>query len=74
MSCSVFFLLRSNVLDTGNDSYLKRCSYDNVLQPYCPIFRLGDLVSRTGHDFQDMAVVVQIYNLFVLKCTLYLTK
>ncbi|XP_041741547.1 P2X purinoceptor 5 isoform X3 [Coregonus clupeaformis] len=47
----------SNVLDTGNDSYLKRCSYDNVFQPYCPIFRLGDLVSRTGHNFQDMAVV-----------------
>lgn len=58
MSCSVFFLLRSNVLDTGNDSYLKRCSYDNDIHPYCPIFRLGDLVSRTGHDFQDMAVVV----------------
>uniref|UniRef100_A0A8C7RWP6 P2X purinoceptor n=1 Tax=Oncorhynchus mykiss TaxID=8022 RepID=A0A8C7RWP6_ONCMY len=52
-----FEFSKSNVLDTGNDSYLKRCSYDNVLQPYCPIFRLGDLVSRTGHDFQDMAVV-----------------
>ncbi|XP_013993407.1 P2X purinoceptor 5 isoform X1 [Salmo salar] len=52
-----FEFSKSNVLDTGNDSYLKRCSYDNILQPYCPIFRLGDLVSRTGHDFQDMAVV-----------------
>uniref|UniRef100_A0A8C7JNB5 P2X purinoceptor n=1 Tax=Oncorhynchus kisutch TaxID=8019 RepID=A0A8C7JNB5_ONCKI len=52
-----FEFSKSNVLDTGNDSYLKRCSYDNDLHPYCPIFRLGDLVSRTGHDFQDMAVV-----------------
>uniref|UniRef100_A0A3P9AKF7 P2X purinoceptor n=1 Tax=Esox lucius TaxID=8010 RepID=A0A3P9AKF7_ESOLU len=52
-----FEFSKSNILDTGNDSYLKRCSYDNVLHPYCPIFRLGDLVSRTGHNFQDMAVV-----------------
>uniref|UniRef100_A0A8C7LTE0 P2X purinoceptor n=1 Tax=Oncorhynchus mykiss TaxID=8022 RepID=A0A8C7LTE0_ONCMY len=36
---------------------INRCSYDNDIHPYCPIFRLGDLVSRTGHDFQDMAVV-----------------
>ncbi|KAJ7997087.1 hypothetical protein DPEC_G00225280 [Dallia pectoralis] len=52
-----FEFSKSNILDTVNDSYLKRCSYDNVLNPYCPIFRLGDLVTRTGHNFQDMAVV-----------------
>lgn len=49
---------RSNVLDTTDDSYLKRCSYDQVDHPYCPIFRLGDLVKWTGHDFQDMAAKV----------------
>lgn len=51
-----FEFSKSNVLDTSNDSYLKRCSYDREDHPYCPIFRLGDLVSWTGHDFQDMAV------------------
>ncbi|KAL0994411.1 hypothetical protein UPYG_G00121870 [Umbra pygmaea] len=51
-----FEFSKSNILDTGNDSYLKRCSYDDVLNPYCPIFHLGDLVSRTGHNFQEMAV------------------
>lgn len=53
-----FSRLRSNVLETSDSSYLKRCSYDSENHPYCPIFRIGDLVSWTGHDFQDMAVKV----------------
>lgn len=51
---------RSNVLETSDSSYLKRCSYDKDQHPYCPIFRVGDLVGWTGHDFQDMAVKVQV--------------
>ncbi|KAM6970175.1 P2X purinoceptor 5 [Aplochiton taeniatus] len=51
-----FEFSKSNVLDTDDNTYLKTCAYDKVDHPYCPIFRLGDLVSRTGHSFQDMAV------------------
>ncbi|XP_067102117.1 purinergic receptor P2X, ligand-gated ion channel, 8 [Osmerus mordax] len=51
-----FSFSKSNVLDTSNDSYLKTCLYDEVLHPYCPIFRLGDITNRTGHSFQDMAL------------------
>ncbi|XP_068585538.1 P2X purinoceptor 5 isoform X1 [Cebidichthys violaceus] len=50
-----FEFSKSNVLETCDDSYLKRCSYDREDNLYCPIFRLGDLVSWTGHDFQDLA-------------------
>ncbi|XP_030633917.1 purinergic receptor P2X, ligand-gated ion channel, 8 [Chanos chanos] len=52
-----FAFSKSNVLETANDTYLKRCLYDEVGHPYCPIFRLGDIVSRAGHNFQDMAVL-----------------
>ncbi|CAL8363706.1 unnamed protein product [Lota lota] len=51
-----FEFSKSNVLETSNDSYLKSCTYDKVNNPYCPIFRLGDLVGWTGNDFQEMAV------------------
>nr|XP_020456136.1 P2X purinoceptor 5 [Monopterus albus] len=51
-----FEFSKSNVLDTSDGSYLKRCSYDRERHPYCPIFRVGDLVSWAGHDFQEMAV------------------
>ncbi|TNN82711.1 P2X purinoceptor 5 [Liparis tanakae] len=50
-----FEFSKSNVLEASNDSYLKTCSYDSEDHLYCPIFRLGDLVSWTGNDFQDMA-------------------
>ncbi|XP_062414250.1 P2X purinoceptor 5 isoform X1 [Pungitius pungitius] len=50
-----FEFSKSNVLETSNDSYLKSCTYDSQDNVYCPIFRLGDLVSWTGYDFQDMA-------------------
>lgn len=57
--------LRSNVLETCDGGYLKRCSYDKDDHPYCPIFRLGELVSWTGHDFQDMAVKVECNNVLI---------
>ncbi|KAM7398441.1 hypothetical protein PAMA_006379 [Pampus argenteus] len=50
-----FEFSKSNVLETSDGSYLKTCSYDKDNHPYCPIFRLGDLVRWTGHDFKDMA-------------------
>uniref|UniRef100_A0A8B9JVA6 P2X purinoceptor n=1 Tax=Astyanax mexicanus TaxID=7994 RepID=A0A8B9JVA6_ASTMX len=52
-----FGFSKSNVLDTAGDSYLKTCLYDAIAHPYCPIFRLGDIVLRSGHDFQDMALL-----------------
>ncbi|KAM3875314.1 P2X purinoceptor 5-like [Diretmus argenteus] len=52
-----FAFSKSNVLDTTDDSYLKKCRYDEDLYPYCPIFRLGDIVSRAGYRFQDMATL-----------------
>ncbi|KAK6475436.1 P2X purinoceptor 5-like [Huso huso] len=51
---SKFSFSRSNVKDTG--VYLKNCTYDEINHPYCPVFRLGDIVSRAGHDFQEMAI------------------
>ncbi|XP_071372393.1 P2X purinoceptor 5-like [Centroberyx affinis] len=50
-----FAFTKSNVLDTTDNSYLKKCRYDEDLYPYCPIFRLGDITSRAGYNFQDMA-------------------
>uniref|UniRef100_A0A673BUJ8 Purinergic receptor P2X, ligand-gated ion channel, 8 n=1 Tax=Sphaeramia orbicularis TaxID=375764 RepID=A0A673BUJ8_9TELE len=52
---SKFAFSKSNVLKTNDDSYLKKCRYDEELHPYCPIFRLGEITRRAGHNFQDMA-------------------
>ncbi|XP_026195181.1 P2X purinoceptor 5-like isoform X3 [Anabas testudineus] len=50
-----FGFSKSNVLEKTDNSYLKKCRYDEVLHPYCPIFRLGDITKRAGYNFQDMA-------------------
>ncbi|XP_047450364.1 P2X purinoceptor 5-like [Mugil cephalus] len=50
-----FSFSKSNVLETTDDSYLRKCRYDEEHNPYCPIFRLGDIIRRAGYSFQDMA-------------------
>lgn len=51
-------LSRNNALDTWDDSYFKHCLYDPHSSPYCPVFRIGDLVAKAGGDFEDLALLV----------------
>ncbi|XP_062408444.1 P2X purinoceptor 5-like [Sardina pilchardus] len=50
-----FSFSKSNVLETNDGNYLKKCIYDEAAHPYCPIFRVGGIINKTGHKFQDMA-------------------
>ncbi|XP_068441464.1 P2X purinoceptor 5-like [Clinocottus analis] len=50
-----FTFSKSNVLETTDDSYLKKCRFEEELHPYCPIFRLGDITRSAGYNFQDIA-------------------
>uniref|UniRef100_I3J0S5 Uncharacterized protein n=1 Tax=Oreochromis niloticus TaxID=8128 RepID=I3J0S5_ORENI len=52
-----FSFSKSNILETTDQSYLKKCRYDKKQYPYCPIFRLGDITRRAGCNFQDMATL-----------------
>uniref|UniRef100_A0A8C1A637 P2X purinoceptor n=1 Tax=Cyprinus carpio carpio TaxID=630221 RepID=A0A8C1A637_CYPCA len=52
---SRFNFSTSNVPKENRTLYLKHCSYDENFHPYCPIFRLGDIVNKTGHKFEEMA-------------------
>ncbi|XP_041796101.1 P2X purinoceptor 5-like isoform X2 [Chelmon rostratus] len=54
---SKFQFAKSNVLETNDDFYLRKCRYDEELHPYCPIFRLGDITRRAGYNFHDMDTV-----------------
>ncbi|XP_043115464.1 purinergic receptor P2X, ligand-gated ion channel, 8 [Puntigrus tetrazona] len=53
---SQFNFSKSNVSPTQRKSSLKNCLYDKIDNPYCPIFRLGDIVKNTGQRFEEMAV------------------
>lgn len=51
-----FNFSKRNILSNITTTYLKSCIYDAVTDPFCPIFRLGQIVENAGHSFQDMAV------------------
>uniref|UniRef100_A0ABM5F2P9 P2X purinoceptor n=1 Tax=Pogona vitticeps TaxID=103695 RepID=A0ABM5F2P9_9SAUR len=51
-----FNFTKRNILPSINQTYLKNCTYHAETDPFCPIFRLGDMVEAAGQNFQEMAV------------------
>ncbi|XP_058547544.1 P2X purinoceptor 2 isoform X3 [Neofelis nebulosa] len=42
-------------IEPRKDGYLKRCTFDEVSDPYCPIFKLGFIVEQAGENFTELA-------------------
>ncbi|XP_036383179.1 P2X purinoceptor 7 [Megalops cyprinoides] len=51
-----FGYIRRNILPEMTDTYLKRCTFNRLTDPFCPIFRLGDIVQEAKENFSDLAV------------------
>uniref|UniRef100_A0A4W3HDP7 P2X purinoceptor n=1 Tax=Callorhinchus milii TaxID=7868 RepID=A0A4W3HDP7_CALMI len=51
-----FNFSKRNILPNISASYLKTCVFNRTKEPYCPIFRLGDIVRETGDKFQELAL------------------
>ena len=51
---------RRNILENANKTYLQQCIYDAEKDPFCPIFRLGDIVKSAGENYSEVAVQVRI--------------
>nr|XP_019613268.1 PREDICTED: P2X purinoceptor 6 isoform X4 [Rhinolophus sinicus] len=54
---SKFNFSKSNALETWDNTYFKLCRYDPLSSPFCPVFRIGDLVAAAGGDFEDLALL-----------------
>lgn len=52
---------RNNIIRTSNATYLQSCIYNNETDPFCPVFKLGDMVRAAGHNFSEMALKVGIF-------------
>uniref|UniRef100_A0A672LB60 P2X purinoceptor n=1 Tax=Sinocyclocheilus grahami TaxID=75366 RepID=A0A672LB60_SINGR len=52
-----FNVVRSNLVESVNQSYINTCLYHPKTDPLCPIFRLGDIVERSGLSFSEIARV-----------------
>ncbi|XP_039078683.1 P2X purinoceptor 2 isoform X2 [Hyaena hyaena] len=42
-------------IEHRKDGYLKRCTFDEASDLYCPIFKLGFIVERAGENFTELA-------------------
>uniref|UniRef100_A0A8C6YJA3 P2X purinoceptor n=1 Tax=Naja naja TaxID=35670 RepID=A0A8C6YJA3_NAJNA len=51
-----FNFTKRNILPFINNTYLRDCKYNIKTDPFCPIFRLGDIVEAAGQNFQEMAI------------------
>ncbi|XP_054852386.1 P2X purinoceptor 6 [Eublepharis macularius] len=48
---------RTNTLKTADDSYFKGCRYDAQSSPYCPVFRIHDMIKSAGESFAELALL-----------------
>lgn len=44
-----------NIPPNKKASYLKKCVYDPVTDPFCPIIKLGTIVKEAGEDYNKLA-------------------
>lgn len=47
---------RTNLLETQNQTYLKRCTYDEDTDPFCPVFRLESIIDLAGQNYSAIAL------------------
>ncbi|NWR53514.1 P2RX6 protein, partial [Regulus satrapa] len=52
-----FNFSKCNTLQTSDPSYFKSCTYDPVFHPFCPVFRVRDMVEAAGESFGDLALL-----------------
>ena len=61
---------RTNILMSQSNSYLSSCINSDTDQ-LCPVFRVGNIVERTGQNFPDIAVFGGVINIDIeWKCDL----
>ena len=62
----LFLLNRRNIPSDRDPSYLKKCTYDPVKDPYCPIIKLGTIVKEAGEDYKTLAYKVNFFRIVII--------
>ena len=50
---------RRNIIDNATSNYLASCIYNPKINPYCPVFRIGDIVRWSGSKYDQVAIEVR---------------
>ncbi|XP_067162855.1 P2X purinoceptor 6 isoform X2 [Apteryx mantelli] len=52
-----FNFSKDNTLQTNDPTYFKSCTYDPFFSPFCPVFRIRDMVEAAGETFGNLALL-----------------
>ncbi|NWX77242.1 P2RX6 protein, partial [Alca torda] len=52
-----FNFSKCNTLQTNDPTYFKSCTYHPFFKPFCPVFRVRDMVEAAGETFGDLALL-----------------
>ncbi|XP_063207580.1 P2X purinoceptor 6 [Chroicocephalus ridibundus] len=52
-----FNFSKCNTLQTDDPTYFKSCTYHPFFKPFCPVFRVRDMVEAAGETFGDLALL-----------------
>ncbi|XP_042626461.1 P2X purinoceptor 3a [Cyprinus carpio] len=66
----MFNVTRGNFPSSLNQSYIQSCHYDSVDDPFCPIFKVGDILRHINQSFDSITDKVGPFSLLVWKCNL----
>lgn len=58
VECIKHFSLRGNFPSSMTSDDIKKCTYHPERNPFCPIFRVGDVLNYTGHEVAGLAAKV----------------
>lgn len=53
-----YFSLRGNLISTMTSDDIRKCTYHPETNPYCPIFRVTDVLNYTNQNVADLALKV----------------
>ncbi|XP_040201328.1 P2X purinoceptor 6 isoform X4 [Rana temporaria] len=64
-------LIRANTLKTLDDTYFKSCRYDPVSSPYCPVFTIKNIITKTKNSFEELSLLGGVVRIDIeWKCNL----
>ncbi|XP_054648208.1 P2X purinoceptor 3a isoform X1 [Dunckerocampus dactyliophorus] len=69
----LFNIIRGNFPSNMTSNEIKRCTYDPDTSPFCPIFRVGDVLKFTGQNVSSLAKGGEIGINIEWKCNLDLS-
>lgn len=54
---------RRNILDSATRPYLQKCTYNPKTDPYCPTFRIGDIVKAAGENYTTVGLTGAVFGI-----------